>query len=335
MKVLNQPVIKWVLYGLLAVALLTCPLYVNNSYVLHIVIIAAIWIILTTSMHLLLTTGLFTLGHAAFMGVGAYASALLTMKAGWSFWLALPMAGIIAALLAATVGSIFLKVKGLLLAMITFAFGEAVLLTLTHWPGPPDGITGIPVPNPIVIPSVITIEFVGKAPFYFLVLFITVVTVFILYRIEKSRLGRIFACINENDALTESAGVNVHLFRLISFCIACFFAGIAGSLYAHYHTYAAPKEFSVWASTLIFLFCVIGGTRSLAGPVVGALFLTAIPELLRGARTYQSLMYAVLVLGVVFLLPDGLTSLPDRLRQLLQKHHDGKTAIEDNADGTA
>jgi branched-chain amino acid transport system permease protein len=335
MKVPKQAAVKWTLYGLCAIILLTCPLYVGNSYILHIIITAAVWVILTTSMHLLLKTGLFTLGHAAFMGVGAYASALLTMRAGWSFWLALPMAGIISALLAATVGPIFLKVKGLLLAVITFAFGEAVLLTLTHWPGPPDGITGIPAPNPIVISPLISIEFVGKTPFYFLIVFITVIAVFILYRVEKSRLGRILECINENDELTESAGVNVHLFRLISFCIACFFAGIAGSLYAHYHTYAAPKEFSVWASTLIFLFCVIGGTRSLAGPVVGALFLTAIPELLRGARTYQSLMYAILVLGVVFLLPDGLTSLPDRLGKLLDRHKGNKTAIKDNADGPA
>lgn len=335
MKASKQAVVRWVICCLCGIFLLTCPLYIGNPYILHIIITAGVWVILTTSLHLLLATGLFTLGHAAFMGVGAYASALLTMKAGWSFWVALPMAGIISALLAATVGSIFLKVKGLLLAVITFAFGEAVLLTLTHWPGPPDGITGIPVPNPIVIPGITSIEFVGKTPFYFLVLLITVITVFVLYRIENSRLGRVFACINENDVLTESAGVNVHLYRLISFCIACFFAGVAGSLYAHYHTYAAPKEFSVWASTLIFLFCVIGGTRSLTGPVVGALFLTAIPELLRGAKTYQSLMYAILVLGVVFLLPDGLISLPDRLRRLLNGSGPGKETGKGSSDGTA
>ena len=315
--------------------LFTLPLYINSPYILHIVITAGTWVILTTSLHLMMTAGIMTLGHAAFMGVGAYASALLAMKLGWSFWLTLPLAGIISAVLALIVGAIFMRVKGLLLAVVTFAFGEAVVLTLKHWPGPPDGITGIPVPDPIRLPWGQVIEFVGKVPFYYLILVITVISVFILYGIEKSRLGRVFSYINENDMLAESVGINVHRFRVLAFTIACFFAGIAGSLYAHYHTYAAPIEFSVWASVLIFLFCVIGGTRSLLGPIIGAVFLTAVPEFLRGAKTYQSLAYAILVLLVVFMIPDGLISIPERISHWLRQRKEIKISAKGDDGGAA
>lgn len=324
---------KFVFYLALGILLLTLPLYIKNPYILHILITAGIWVILTASLHLMMTTGLMTLGHAAFMGVGAYGSALLATRLGWSFWLTLPLAGIISAMLAITVGSVFLRVKGLLLAVVTFAFGEAVVLTLEHWPGPPDGLTGIPVPDPISLPGGMVIEFVGKEPFYYLILIVTVLSVLILYGIEKSRLGRVFSYINDNDTLAESVGINVHLFRLLSFAIACFFAGMAGSLYAHYHTYAAPMEFSVWASVLVFLFCVIGGTRSLLGPVIGAIVLTAVPEFLRGAKTYQSLAYAILVLIVIFLLPEGLISIPDKIKGWMIKSRKCNESLQDKADG--
>jgi branched-chain amino acid transport system permease protein len=127
-------------------------------------------------------------------------------------------------------------------------------------------------------------------------------------------MGRIFSYINENDTLAESVGINVHAYRLAAFTIASFFAGIAGAFYAHYNTYASPVEFSVSTSVLVFLFCVIGGTRSLVGPVIGALFLTAVPEFLRGAKLFQSLIYAIIVLVVVFIFPDGLISLPDKIK---------------------
>ena len=333
MKAPKNEFAKIVFYLALGILLLTLPLYVKNPYILHILITAGTWVILTASLHLMMTTGLMTLGHAAFMGVGAYGSALLAMRLGWSFWVTLPLAGIISALLAVTVGSVFLRVKGLLLAVVTFAFGEAVVLTLKHWPGPPDGLTGIPVPDPISLPGGLVIEFVGKEPFYYLILIITVLSILILYGIEKSRLGRVFSYINENDALAESVGINVHLFRMISFAIACFFAGIAGSMYAHYHTYAAPMEFSVWASVLIFLFCVIGGTRSLLGPVIGAVVLTAVPELLRGAKIYQSLAYAILVLTVIFFIPEGLISIPDKIKGWLNKRKDGNLPLQDKTGG--
>ncbi|MBM3154780.1 MAG: branched-chain amino acid ABC transporter permease [Chloroflexi bacterium] len=312
---------KLATYGVLLALMLTIPLFVKNLYVLHILMVAGIWIILTVSLHLLFTTGVLSLAHAAFMGIGAYCSAILTMKLGWSFWIALPMSGIISAAIAALAGSIFLRVKGLLFAVITFAFGEAVRLVFSNWPGlgGDAGLTRIPAPDPISFPFDVTVTFVGKMPYYYLVLIIVAVSVLILYRIEKSRLGMVFTYIEENDALAESAGINVQGYRLLSFGIACFFAGIGGSLYGHYHSYLAPDEFGVWTSALIFLLCVIGGPSSIMGPVVGAFVLTIIPELLRGAKAYAPLFYAVVILLIVFVLPEGLVSLPKRLRKWAQK----------------
>jgi branched-chain amino acid transport system permease protein len=323
MKQLEMNTKNIILGVVLAALLISLPLYVTNSYLLHVIIVGGVWVILTISMHLLLWTGLFTLGHAAFMGIGAYTSALLVMKAGWPFWITFPLAGIVTALVAALAGYVFLKVKGLLFSIVTFAFGEAVVVIFSNWPGPPDGLTAIPIPNAVLLPWGSVMEFIGKVPYYYLVLILTVFTVVILVRIEKSRLGKIFSYINENDALAQSAGINVHMYRVAAFTIACFFAGLAGAFYAHYNTYASPAEFSVSTSVLIFLFCVIGGTRSLIGPVIGALFLTAVPELLRGAKMFQSLIYAIIVLLVVFVVPDGLISIPDRLKLWLNHRKTG------------
>lgn len=237
-------------YGILLVFILGFPFFTQNLYILHILILAGMWVILCVSLHLLQITGLFTLCHAAFMGIGAYASAILSMKLGWSFWFALPLAGLIAAAIAVLTGSIFLRVKGLLFAIITFSFGEAVMLIFSHLPGlgRKDGLTGIPAPNPIHLPLGLEVKFVGKIPYYFLTIGIVFISVWILYRIEKSRLGRVFTAIEANETLTESIGVNVYGYRLLSFGIASFFAGMTGSLYGHYNTYIAPMVmwFDMW-----------------------------------------------------------------------------------------
>ncbi len=327
MKSHNKNWIAGMVYGILLIFILVFPFITNNLYLLHILILAGMWSVLCVSLHLLEFTGLFTLCHAAFMGIGAYASAILSMKLGWSFWAALPLAGLTASSVAVLTGSILLRVKGLLFAIITFAFGKVVMLAISHWPGlgGKEGLTGIPAPNAIHLPLGLDIKFVGKIPYYFLTLIIVFISFWIIYRIERSRLGRIFSAIQTNDTLTESTGVNVYGYRLLSFGIASFFAGITGSLYGHYHAYIAPMEFGVWTSVMIFLLVVIGGKKSLLGPVIGAIFLTIMPELLRGAKIYAPLFYAVLVLVVIFFLPEGLISLPDRIRALKRNYQKGET----------
>lgn len=311
-KLINQ-----IVYGILILFLFTIPLFVNNLYYMHILIVTGIWVILVISKHLILFTGVLSLGHAAFMGIGAYTSALIMMKLGWPFWVSLPLSGAAAAAVSIILCSIFLRIKGLLFAVITIAFAETTRLIFTHWPGlgSAEGLTGIPSPTPIPLPWGETITFVGKIPYYYLVLVIAILVVIFVDRIEKSRLGRIFSSIEENEQLTESIGVHVKRYRLLSMTIAALLAGLAGSLYGHYHTYIAPEEFAVWTSVMVFLLCVIGGTKSLIGPVIGAIFLTILPEVLRGAATYEPLIFSIVVLLVVFFLPGGLMSLPERLKQ--------------------
>jgi branched-chain amino acid transport system permease protein len=319
--------IPGLVYSILLVFILVFPFLTKNLYLLHILILAGMWVILCVSLHLLQITGLFTLCHAAFMGIGSYASAIVSMKLGWSFWAALPLAGLIAAAVAVLAGSVFLRVKGLLFAIITFSFGEAVMLIFSHWPGlgGKEGLTGIPIPNPVHLPLGLEIKFVGKIPYYFLTIGMVFISVLIISRIEKSRLGRLFTAIEANETLTESIGVNVYGYRLLCFGLASFFAGMTGSLYGHYNTYIAPMEFGVWTSVMIFLLCVMGGMKSLLGPVIGAIFLTIVPELLRGAKIYAPLFFAVLVLVVIFFLPDGLISLPDRIRALKGNYQKSRT----------
>ena len=306
-----------IIYAIIFAFLLSVPLFVKNLYYMHILIVTGIWVILVISKHLILFTGIFSLGHAAFMGIGAYSSAILMMKLGWPFWVAFPLSGIVAALVSVILCSVFLRVKGLLFAVITIAFAETTRLVFTHWPGlgGAEGLTGIPAPTPIPLPWGTSISFAGKIPHYYLVLITAALAILFVGRIEKSRLGRMFSAIEENEQLVESIGVHVKGYRLLSMTIAGLLAGLAGSLYGHYHSYIAPDEFAVWTSVMIFLLCVIGGMKSLVGPVIGAIFLTFLPEIFREAKAYEPLIFAVVVLLIIFFLPGGLMSLPQRLRQ--------------------
>jgi branched-chain amino acid transport system permease protein len=259
-----------------------------------------------------MSTGQLTLGHAAYMAVGAYASTLLTMKIGLSFWLAFPLAGLISSLVALLIGYPTLRIKGVYFAIITFAFAEIVRLLIVHWPsllGGYGGIPNVPPPSPIF-----NISFKSRIPFYYLILVLCLVTYVVMVRIDRSRIGKIFASIHESDTLAESIGINIMKYKITAFCIGCFFAGMSGSFYAHYFNFTSPEFFTIWQSVYCLVFVIVGGAGSVWGPLLGSFFMTLVPELLRVARELEPVIYAVILIAVMFVLPGGLVTLPARLR---------------------
>jgi branched-chain amino acid transport system permease protein len=234
------------------------------------------------------------------------------MKVGLSFWLAFPTAGLISSLVALLIGYPTLRIKGVYFAIITFAFAEIVRLLIVHWPsllGGYGGIPDVPPPSPIF-----TISFKSRIPYYYLILAVCLFTYWVMVRIDKSRIGQIFSSIHESDTLAESIGINIMRYKVTAFCIGCFFAGLSGSFYAHYFNFTSPEFFTIWQSVYCLLFVIVGGVGSVWGPLLGSFFMTLVPELLRVTRELEPVIYAVILIAVMFLLPGGLVTLPARLR---------------------
>jgi branched-chain amino acid transport system permease protein len=297
---------------IILLSLIAVPAFTQDPYLLNILITTGIWTTSVWGVRVIMSTGQLTLGHAAYMAVGAYASTLLTMKVGLSFWVAFPLAGLISSLVALLIGYPTLRIKGVYFAIITFAFAEIVRLLIVHWPsllGGYGGIPNVPPPSPVF-----SISFKSRIPFYYLILALCLVTYLVMIRIDRSRIGKVFASIHESDTLAESIGINLMKYKVIAFCIGCFFAGLSGSFYAHYFNFTSPEFFTIWQSVYCLVFVIVGGAGSVWGPLLGSFFMTLVPELLRVARELEPVIYAVILIAVMFLLPGGLVSLPARLR---------------------
>lgn len=311
----RQNLVRTTAFLILAAILLVVPIVIRNPYVVHILIMVGISIILCASLRLVLVTGIWNLGQIAFYAIGAYTLTLLMVYYDVSFWLSLPLAGIAAAVVSLGFGYLTIRIKGLYFVMLTLAFVEMIRLTIIAVPFlGAQRVMNIPPPNPIIIPYLLRVEFISKTPYYYLVLALVVITLAVLYLIDRSRMGDILKSIAASEPLCQSVGINTTRYKVLAFVICSFFAGIAGGFYAPYIGLIAPGSFTSWASIMVFLALVVGGVGSFWGPVIGASLMTALPEVLRGAVMYEPLISAAILILILFFLPGGLVSLPRVIR---------------------
>jgi branched-chain amino acid transport system permease protein len=288
------------------IALLALPLWLPNPYHLHVVIMAGIFTILALSLNLLLGyTGQLSLGHAGFFGIGAYTSALLTLSWDWPFWLGLPSAALTAGLAGLGIGRIALKLRGAYFVLVTISFAGVVSLVSINWmelTNGPLGLPGVPAPE---LPW---LSFRTKSAYYYLVLLAAAGAYLVCQRVVRSRLGRAFLALRENEALAESVGVDPTRTLVAAAVISAAMAGVAGSLYAHYTRFVSPEVFLFSYTVTMVIMVVAGGKGTLAGPVVGAVLFTVLPEALREAMAWQwqMLAYGVALVLLVFFLPRGI-----------------------------
>jgi len=318
----KRRLIKWLSYTVLLSILIFLPLFVTQPYFIHLLIMIAINIVLASSLRFVAISGQFSLAHAGMVSIGAYTSTLLVMKLGFSFWTALPLAGIAAMMIALFVGYPFVRLKGIYFTMVTLFFTEFIKLTAEQWrslTGGVSGIISIPRPDAVIIPGLMNASFASKMDFYYLALIIVVVTLSFLYATESSRIGMTFLSIQQSDSLAESLGVNSSGFRVLAFSLGCFFAGIAGAFYGHYLSAITPASFSFLLSIYVFIYMVVGGMQSFYGPIIGASILTLIPEFARGLKEYEPFVFAAILLLVIFFLRGGLVSLPQRLSYSIRR----------------
>jgi branched-chain amino acid transport system permease protein len=281
------------------------------EYFLHILVITGIYIILTLSLNLVVGyTGLASLGHAAFSCVGAYTSALLALNYGVSPWIGLIIGACVAAVLGIVIGAPSLRLKGDYLAIATFGLGVIVYSVAKNWVSVTRGPMGLPG-----IPGFSFFGYRISAVWAYLILVAVFVllTFFVIRRVVNSPFGRILRAIREDETAALAVGKDVNKYKIIVFAIGAFFAGIAGSLYAHYITFIDPSSFTVMESITILLMVVFGGMGSLSGSFIGAAVLVILPELLRFvgmpssiAAPLRQMIYGLLLVVLMLKRPQGI-----------------------------
>jgi len=289
-----------------AAAALAAPWWVPNPYQLHILIMAGIFAILALSLNLLLGyTGQLSLGHAAFFGIGAYTSALLTLKGAWSFWPALACAAASAALAGWIIGRLSLKLRGAYFVLVTISFAGVVSLVSINWMDLTNGPLGLPGVPP---PDIFGLTIRTKVAYYYLVLAAVALAYAVCRRLVRSRVGRAFVALRENEPLAASVGIDGTHYLVVAAVVSAALAGVAGSLYTHYTRLVSPEVFLFSYTVTMVIMVVAGGKGTLTGPIVGSLVFTALPEALREAVAWQwqMLAYGVLLVLLVFFLPRGI-----------------------------
>jgi branched-chain amino acid transport system permease protein len=297
------------------------PFLVTNSYLFHLLIMAVIWSILATSLNLVLGyTGLLSLAHGAFFGLGAYTSALLVTKAGWNFWATIPPAMAVAAIVGAMLGVLTLRLAGHYFAISTLSFGIVVSLILEKWDDlteGPRGISSIPAPTPINLFGLGELQFESNIAKYYLAVATLGICLAFIWRLVHSPIGRALEAIRQNELLASCLGVDLVFYKLLAFSISAAMAGLAGVLYSVYITYINPADAGLWNGFYAVMYIVIGGMGTFWGPMIGALFLVTLPEFLRMFQDYRLLLLGILLILTITFLPDGIVGGAKALRRRL------------------
>jgi len=288
--------------------------------VAHLLIFTGLGCVLAVSLRLIVLVGNLSFAHGAFMAVGAYTTALLSLRTDLSSWFIVFMSGILAAAVAVVVGMLSLRLRGAYFAILTFVLAEFVRLIVVNVPalGGFSGLMGFK-PDSIIIPGLRTVDFTSTSSFYYLALLLLVVTVLFFAILDRSRFGAVCKAIGHNDTLCAATGINVSAHKVAAFAIACFFAGLAGSLHAYYFRFTTSEFFTIWTGAYAVVHLVVGGMGSITGPIVGCTVLTLVQEAAHFSIQFQHLIYALVLVVVVMFLPEGIIMLPTALRTWIRR----------------
>lgn len=291
-----------------------------NPYYLQIASFILINIILGVSIYITLSTGQLTLGSAGFMGIGAYTSAILTINLGLPLVVGIIVGALLAGIIGILIGIPTLRLQGVYLAIATLGFGEVIRVLFINWEGLTQGAVGISsiphIGREILSffkdvgfdPKVIGMrnnEFISVTVFLTL-LIITLAIIWFFIRQNNSRVGRAFAAIKMDEKAAEAMGVNITYYKVLAFAQGALISGFAGALYAHITSYISPADFAYHRAVEILIFAVFGGSEVIWGPIFGATFLTAMPEMLRGLSDYRYMIYGVILVLMMAFRPQGL-----------------------------
>jgi len=300
----------------------------QEFYLIHILSLMGIYVLLVLGLNMVIGyTGLLDLGFIAFYAVGAYSAALLSIK-GLPFLVILPISILITCTLRFLLGKPLMKLRGDYLAIVTLGFGEITRLVLNNWDALTNGPKGLPRVGENIQPIVLFgFHFSAEIHYFYLILFFALIFIFGSRRIERSKIGRAFVSVREDDIASEATGINTAYIKLLSFVMSSISAAVAGVIYAHWIGFVSPESFNFWESVLLVCMVVLGGMGNLLGIIFGVVLLVGMPELLRVTLGGQFVLYRMLLFGLlmvimVVLRPQGI--IPEKRRALeLKEKHEG------------
>lgn len=282
------------------------PILIRNEYYIHIAIVIGLSIIYGLGFNLLYGyCGQISFGHAAWYAIGAYTTALLAVRLGMSFWVTLPIAIVFSGLVGFLIGIPILRLRHHYLGMATLGFGIVVEAIIVQWREltfGPVGIVGIPVPN------FFSIQLRGTS-YYYMVAVATTCAYLVIMNMVNSRFGRAIMAIRDNEDAAPSLGINPLFYKSLALGISGAYAGLAGALYAHLHTYVGPECFGLGLSIDVVMITVVGGLGTLIGPVIGAFIISLLPEFLYGFVEYHLIIYALVLLIFLLFMPKGIAGM--------------------------
>jgi branched-chain amino acid transport system permease protein len=295
----------------LAIALYgVVPLLVGGqAYWLNVLTNACLLSFGSLGVWLTFSIGRVNIAQGAFALIGGYTTGLLTTMLGLSFWIALPLSGIVAAMIGILIGWPLLRLRGIYFAMVTLSLTEAARLAFVNAGSVGHGVLNIPNPPGISSPLA----------FYLFAATVLMAGFVAIWRLNVSRIGWVFRSMRQNEELASSIGIDVARFRVLAFAICCFMGGIAGGCFASLQQNIYPQTYTVADSINFMLYCFLGGLEFVLGPIVGTFALVIAFELLRSIQEYQALVYGILMIVVMLFLPNGLLS----LRSLISRRAGG------------
>jgi len=293
--------------------LLFAPLFLNN-YAVDVLTLTGIYVVLALGLNIVVgLAGLLDLGYVAFYAIGAYTYALLSTHYGVSFWIGMPFGGITAAVFGMVLGVVTLRLRGDYLAIVTLGFIQIVHLVLNNWDSVTNGPNGI---LNIGRPAIGNFELLQPIHFYYLILAIALLTLAVVYRINRSRVGRAWMAIREDEVAAAAMGIHTTRFKILAFTLGATWAGIAGSFFAAKFAFISPESFTFFESVFVLSMVVLGGMGSIPGVILGASLLVILPEFLRGLADYRMLFFGALLVLMMVFRPQGLLPSPRRKMEL-------------------
>ena len=307
---------RWFPLALLVLVLLllgSAPQWAaGQPYLLHMLVLVFVLSIPAVGLNLMLGySGLVSLGHMGFAGVGAYVAAVLMVDAHWNFWLALLAGTVAAGAIGGVIGLVCFRFRGHFFMIVTLAFGLVLYATMNNWDAVTRGAAGFAgIPRPAALHwGEAVFSFGPLRNFYYVALLLAVLAFCLQYLVVRSDLGRILGAIRQDERLARSRGVNILLYKTVVFSLGTAIAGMGGVLQVSFLRVAAPASFSMLESINMVLIVVVGGAASMAGPALGAFVYVVLPEYLRLAENWRLVIFGAVLVLIMLFAPEGLAGL--------------------------
>lgn len=320
--------LKWVI---IAAVVILLPLIMPNTYFIRVMDIVGIYILLSTGSNILTGyAGQLSMGQAAFYGVGAYTAGLISMYLGYNIWFTLPCAILIACVFGLVLAIPALRLKGGYLTLLTIGFGEIFRLVMNNWVSftrGPSGITGIETA------SLFGFSLESKTQWYYFIFAIAFLGLAYQGILMKSRVGRAFIAIREDDQAAELTGIDITRYKIMAFITSAVYSAIAGVLYAHMTGYISPDSFTSNESNFILWSAIIGGLGTQLGPILGGFIMVVFPEALRALGSLRLVIFGVILMLVIIYYPKGLVPFLQELYAKFKNKREHKPMAQTKSGG--